>query len=41
MSGRAECLLFLSHHTQPGAMAALADLMQQCASSFPRSESVV
>jgi Protein of unknown function (DUF3405) len=33
-TGRAECLLFLSHHTQPGAMAALADLMQQCGSMF-------
>jgi hypothetical protein len=37
MSGatRAECLLFLSHHTQPGAMASLASLTQQCGSSFP------
>ena len=29
-----ECLLFLSHHTQPGAMAALANVMEQCGSRF-------
>jgi hypothetical protein len=33
-AGRAECLLFLAHHTQPGAMAALAGLVQQCGSDF-------
>ncbi|HEY0342237.1 MAG TPA: DUF3405 domain-containing protein, partial [Steroidobacteraceae bacterium] len=31
---RAECLLFLAHHTQPGAMAALATLREQCGSAF-------
>jgi Protein of unknown function (DUF3405) len=30
----AECIVFLAHHTQPGAMAALSSLMQQCESSF-------
>jgi hypothetical protein len=29
-SRRQECLLFLSHHTQPGAMAALVKLKQEC-----------
>jgi hypothetical protein len=29
-----ECILFLSHHTQPGAMAALAKLRDECGASF-------
>ncbi|HVW69507.1 MAG TPA: DUF3405 domain-containing protein [Steroidobacteraceae bacterium] len=29
-----ECLLFLSHHTQPGAMAALAKLARECGERF-------
>jgi hypothetical protein len=33
-AARAECLLFLVHHTQPGAMAALAEVMRQCGSEF-------
>jgi Protein of unknown function (DUF3405) len=33
-AGRAECLLFLAHHAHPGAMTALAGLMQQCESSL-------
>ena len=37
MSGRSECLLFLSHHTQPGAMAAL-DAVD--ASAFARAMGV-
>jgi hypothetical protein len=34
VGGRAECIVFLAHHTQPGAMAALATLRQQCESGF-------
>ena len=30
----AECLIFLAHHTQPGAMSALEDVRRQCAASF-------
>ena len=29
-----ECLIFLAHHTQPGAMSALAELRRQCEASF-------
>ena len=29
-----ECLIFLSHHTQPGSMAALAELRRQCEDRF-------
>jgi hypothetical protein len=31
---KAECIVFLSHHTEPGAMAALAKLREECGSSF-------
>lgn len=31
---RNECLLFLSHHTQPGAMAALEKLRRECGERF-------
>jgi hypothetical protein len=31
---RAECVVFLAHHTDAGAMAALAKLRQECGSSF-------
>jgi hypothetical protein len=32
--GGAECLIFLAHHTQSGAMSALEDVRRQCAASF-------
>jgi hypothetical protein len=32
--GGAECIVFLAHHAQPGAMAALEKLVAECGSSF-------
>jgi Protein of unknown function (DUF3405) len=33
-SARAESIVFLSHHTEPGAMAALAKLARECSTKF-------
>src|SRR5579884_1648725 len=30
-----QCLVFLAHHTEPGAMGALAKLVGECGAAFP------
>jgi len=34
MSAASSCILFLAHNTEPGAMAALAKLVDECAAAF-------